>query len=171
MDKDKQYLRNTLSRKLALLTEDSVARCSREAVDRLVTAIDWQAVDTVHVYRSQLKWREVDTSALIAWIEAAHPHIQISTTSSDRYAAFPGKLFQLIIVPLVGFDDKLHRLGRGAGWYDSFLAMQPDAHKVGLGLEANKVDSVPMESHDVPLDLIVTEDAVYGQKIRYNTTS
>lgn len=167
---DKPSLRSILSRKLALLTDDEVTRYSREAVERLIAIVDWQAIRTMHIYRSQPKWREVDTTALIAWVEATYPHIEVSATPSDRYADFPHQSFQLIIIPFVGFDVELHRLGRGAGWYDRFLATQPDAHKVGLGLEANKIDNVPVESHDAPLDLVVTEDAVYGRKIRYNTT-
>lgn len=154
-------LRVEITRRLASLKDSEVAICSQKITEQLISSIDWPTVQAVHIYRSHSEWHEADTTELIKWMKTAHPHIEITIAPSGCYAALPRGRFGLIIVPLVGFDGGLHRLGRGAGWYDRFLARQPDARKVGLGFESCKVDGLPVETHDVPLDMVVTEQAVY----------
>lgn len=69
--------------------------------------------------------------------------------------------FDLIIVPMLGFDSTLNRIGYGGGYYDKFLANQPNALKVGVCLEQGKVERLPIEPHDIPLDVIITDSAIY----------
>ncbi|MET0363342.1 MAG: 5-formyltetrahydrofolate cyclo-ligase [Sphingobium sp.] len=66
----------------------------------------------------------------------------------------------VIIAPLVGYDDSLNRLGQGGGYYDRAFAAHPDALRIGLGWSAQQVERVPVEGHDLPLHIIVTEAAV-----------
>lgn len=66
----------------------------------------------------------------------------------------------VIIAPLVGFDDGLNRLGQGGGYYDRAFEAYPDALRVGLGWSAQQVGQLPVEGHDLPLHLIVTEAAM-----------
>jgi 5-formyltetrahydrofolate cyclo-ligase len=65
-----------------------------------------------------------------------------------------------ILVPLVGFDRRGHRLGHGAGYYDRFLDGRA-ATAVGLAFACQEVPlaqgGVPVEPHDVPLTAVVTE--------------
>ena len=68
----------------------------------------------------------------------------------------------LILVPGCGFDLNLGRLGRGGGYYDRFLARQSTAITVGVCFECQLIDRLPTESHDRPVDLIVTESRVIG---------
>lgn len=63
----------------------------------------------------------------------------------------------LIIAPLVAFDRNLARLGQGGGHYDAAFRRHPDAIKVGLAWSVQEAETIPMESHDVTLDIIVTE--------------
>lgn len=71
----------------------------------------------------------------------------------------------LIIVPLVGFDERGTRLGQGGGHYDRTLAhlgrsgLRPQ--RVGLAFECQRVALLPRDRHDVPLTAVVTEDRVY----------
>ncbi len=69
------------------------------------------------------------------------------------------KDFDLIIVPGVGFSDRLHRIGYGAGYYDRFLK-DHSAVSVGLFYEAQKCDFKEGE-FDHPLDFIITESKIY----------
>ncbi len=62
--------------------------------------------------------------------------------------------YELIIVPGLAFDQRGNRLGFGAGYYDSFLGKHPDALKVGVGLPFQLIEQVPVEKHDIALDLI-----------------
>ncbi len=85
----------------------------------------------------------------------------------------------LIVVPGVAFDPSGGRLGRGGGFYDRFLAPIVEARSdqalhhpstsptprpflAALALDEQIVDVVPMERHDVSLDLIVTPSRTLG---------
>ena len=64
----------------------------------------------------------------------------------------------LIIVPGLAFDETNFRLGYGGGYYDNFLATQSEAFKVGVFYPFQKVANVPVEPHDIHLDLILATD-------------
>lgn len=66
----------------------------------------------------------------------------------------------LIVLPLVGFDARGHRLGMGGGWYDRTLAFRNQRAAppwlVGAAFDQQQIDTLPAESWDVPLDAICT---------------
>lgn len=66
---------------------------------------------------------------------------------------------ELMVVPAVAFDRKGNRLGRGKGFYDRLLATSK-ATKVGVGYEFQLLDSIPSESHDIPMDMIITQKTI-----------
>ena len=70
------------------------------------------------------------------------------------------KNIDLVLVPGIVFDHEGHRIGYGFGYYDKFLAKIPKAIKIGLAFEFQVVDKIPNEIHDVPVDLIVTEERI-----------
>ena len=58
-----------------------------------------------------------------------------------------------VLVPGLAFDDRGHRLGRGAGHYDRLLPrLRPEVPRWALVLEAQWVEDLPIEPHDQPLD-------------------
>lgn len=65
----------------------------------------------------------------------------------------------LVIVPGVVFDTAGHRIGRGGGFYDTFLS-HLSACRMALAFECQLVDCAPQERHDQRVDLIVTERRV-----------
>ncbi|QTS83610.1 5-formyltetrahydrofolate cyclo-ligase [Coxiella endosymbiont of Amblyomma nuttalli] len=71
----------------------------------------------------------------------------------------------LIFLPLVAFDERGNRLGRGAGYYDRTLAFLQHLEKkpllIGIAYEFQKVDTLFTEVWDIPLNLVVTEEEVY----------
>lgn len=76
-------------------------------------------------------------------------------------APIPVDLIDLVVVPGLGFDRSGHRIGRGMGFYDRFLA-QPEFIGLSCGLcfEEQLVDELPVLEHDVPLSMIVTDQGV-----------
>ncbi len=68
----------------------------------------------------------------------------------------------IIILPVVAFDVKGNRIGYGKGYYDKFLSGIESRKiiKIGLAFECQRVDNVPLESHDQKVDYIVTENGV-----------
>lgn len=73
---------------------------------------------------------------------------------------------QILLVPLSAFDARGHRIGYGAGHYDRAIAklfdkgMKP--RLIGLGFECQRVDHVPDEAHDMPLEAIITETGLHS---------
>jgi 5-formyltetrahydrofolate cyclo-ligase len=63
----------------------------------------------------------------------------------------------LVIVPGVAFDKQNNRLGRGAGYYDRFLAKCPASLPVlGLAFDFQILDCLPHpEGHDVPVSGVI----------------
>ena len=73
----------------------------------------------------------------------------------------------LILMPLVGFDITGNRLGMGGGFYDrslSFIRFRRTTYKpflIGLAHEIQHIDKLPHQSHDVPLQMIATEQQLH----------
>lgn len=80
----------------------------------------------------------------------------------DPEHALPASAMALVAMPLVGFDDRGHRLGMGGGWYDRSLAFRHDRPAppwlVGAAFAAQRVDALPREAWDVRLDAVCCED-------------
>ncbi len=62
-----------------------------------------------------------------------------------------------IAVPGVAFDRQGNRMGRGRGFYDRLLKTTPHAFKVGLAFDFQIMDHIPVEAHDVPMDIVVSD--------------
>lgn len=59
------------------------------------------------------------------------------------------------MVPGMAFDADGNRLGRGKGYYDRFLALVPDAYKIGVCFPFQKFPAVPVDDNDVKMDIII----------------
>jgi 5-formyltetrahydrofolate cyclo-ligase len=65
---------------------------------------------------------------------------------------------ELVLAPVVGFDDRCYRLGYGGGYYDRTLAViSPRAFAIGIGFEFSRLETIHPQSFDQRLDTIVTE--------------
>ena len=65
----------------------------------------------------------------------------------------------IILVPLIAFDENLNRLGYGGGYYDRLIAKiskKKKIMKIGLALSVQKINEVPINKYDKRLDYIVT---------------
>ena len=66
----------------------------------------------------------------------------------------------IILVPLLAYDDNLNRLGYGGGFYDRYLEKIRKTKKIlkiGLGFSYQKLKKIPINDYDKKLDLIITE--------------
>lgn len=75
-------------------------------------------------------------------------------------AVDPGAV-DVAIVPGLAFDPHGGRLGQGGGHYDRLLPELGPAVTIGLCFSCQVVPRVPMEEHDVAVDLVVTERSVH----------
>ncbi|CAM4423826.1 5-formyltetrahydrofolate cyclo-ligase [Vibrio agarivorans] len=80
-------------------------------------------------------------------------------------AIIPVADLDIIFTPLVAFDQNGQRLGMGGGYYDRTLAPFQNSvnapKAIGLAHDCQKVDSLPSESWDIPLEKIVTPSRLW----------
>ena len=65
------------------------------------------------------------------------------------------KNIDVAVVPGMSFDDNGNRLGRGKGYYDRFLKQIPQAYKIGICFNFQKVKAVPTEETDIKMDEVI----------------
>lgn len=76
---------------------------------------------------------------------------------SDRFPIVPADVLDMIIVPLVAFDQTGARLGYGGGCYDRYLpTLSATCQIIGIAFDEQRVGHVPTDAHDLPLPHIVS---------------
>jgi 5-formyltetrahydrofolate cyclo-ligase len=74
----------------------------------------------------------------------------------------PPQELDLVIVPGVGFSRQGGRMGNGQGYYDRLLAtVRTDCRLIGLCYESQLFEDLVVSEHDVFMETVVTEAAVY----------
>lgn len=61
----------------------------------------------------------------------------------------------LVLMPGLAFDQKGNRMGYGGGFYDKFLAEEPNHPTVALCYGFQMVDSIPTEDYDIPVEMVL----------------
>src|ERR1035437_6092989 len=135
---NKAELRDHLKQLRQNLLDTERLKLSQQICHRLET-IDWSEVRTLHCFEPIAKLNEVDIADFISDIQKQYPKIQIYTSRRNdnawevvswmNHEIKPTLQFDAVIVPMLGFDTRLHRIGYGGGYYDKFLATQPQARK------------------------------------------
>jgi 5-formyltetrahydrofolate cyclo-ligase len=92
----------------------------------------------------------------LAWDAADDLHAGPMGLRQPHHAA-PALAPDIILTPMLAFDAKLDRLGQGAGYYDRAFAEFPDALRIGVAWSVQRMDSLPVDAWDVPLDAVITE--------------
>lgn len=68
----------------------------------------------------------------------------------------------LVMVPGVAFDRTGARMGHGFGYYDKLLERtRPGTPLIALAFECQLFEEIPTAAHDIFMDKVVTEDAIY----------
>ena len=70
----------------------------------------------------------------------------------------------VLIMPLVAFDNELNRLGYGGGYYDRYLARslkEKKIIKIGIAYSFQKLQKIPTNKYDIRLDYVFTEEKIY----------
>ena len=70
----------------------------------------------------------------------------------------------ILLIPLLAFDNDLHRLGYGGGYYDRYLARVLNNKKittVGLSYSFQKIKKLPINKYDIKLDYVITEKDIF----------
>ncbi|XP_056355741.1 5-formyltetrahydrofolate cyclo-ligase isoform X1 [Oenanthe melanoleuca] len=101
---------------------------------------------------------DISSLALTSW-----NILQPSDDDTAREEALAGGGLDLIFMPGLGFDKKGNRLGRGKGYYDTYLERcmkhpRGKPYTIALAFREQICESVPVTENDVPIDEILYED-------------
>jgi 5-formyltetrahydrofolate cyclo-ligase len=104
----------------------------------------------------------------VYWVQDPVKDLQVGTWGireprPDRCARVAPAVIDFVLVPGLAFDRRGGRLGYGGGFYDKLLAerVSPCAWLVAGAFENQMVEKVPVDEHDMPMDVVVTENGHY----------
>ena len=95
---------------------------------------------------------EPETGQLLVWCAATGRLVAVP--EADIEPSWP----DVVIVPGLAFTAAGDRLGQGGGWYDRFLSgVRADCTSIGVCFAEQVLDTIPVLSHDVVMDHVVTD--------------
>ncbi len=95
------------------------------------------------------------TKGAFGILEPTGANIEIETLRHLDDKAKEAEKGLVAVVPGMAFDREGHRLGRGKGYYDRFLAQLPDAYRIGVCFPFQLIDEVPTEESDVVMNEVI----------------
>jgi 5-formyltetrahydrofolate cyclo-ligase len=183
MSRTKQQLREQAKQSRAAIPEGEASQKTRAIRERLGDLLDGHTEIMIYVSKDP----EVETQGIIADLLAAGkrvivPIIERETCTlrlsylNDLSVLVPSTFsvpepigheiparpadVEVVVVPMLAYDQNGNRLGYGAGYYDRFLERYPHPVKIGIAYACQEVAHLPAEPNDVTMDYIVTETAV-----------
>lgn len=176
-----KFTQKAILRKKFILLRNTLTKKDIEIKSRKVTQVFFEKID-ISKFKKFLLYlpinNEVDTKSIIDKLISENKEVYLPKFSKDewflaRFSDFnnlekgPYGILQpkgqkavinlnVALIPGVAFDKDGVRLGYGKGVYDKLLA-DFKGLKVGLGYDFQIVDKLPKESHDLEMDLIITE--------------
>lgn len=103
---------------------------------------------------------EPETETFLAWCRAEGKQVVLP---EDDPLPDPA-LVDVVVVPGLAFTAAGDRLGQGGGWYDRFLSrVEPRCTTIGVGFAEQLAVELPVEPHDIRLDLVVTDAGTAGE--------
>ena len=109
---------------------------------------DGKRVAVPKCYGDEMKFIYLDDLSAVAEGYAGIPEpIADGPVAEDQTA--------LVLMPGLAFDPEGHRIGYGGGFYDKFLASEPEHPTLALCYDFQIVDHLETESFDIPVDAVL----------------
>lgn len=179
----KPAIRKLLRQRIEAMSDELRHQKSVSACSLLLSSAEFQAARTVMLFLSMPL--EVETSPIalrcwqqgkvvavpkVSWDQRRMLPVEINSLTRGLTTTGPGvlepiagnpvpvNLIDMVIVPGIAFTTQGHRIGRGMGFYDRFLA-QPQfmGMSCGLAFEEQLLEDLPVLDHDMPLGMLVTD--------------
>jgi len=131
---------------------------------------DFLPVALLHGKKVVVPWCRADGQLELFWLEKMdelsvgmykilEPRAELRDLPEKKVT--PEEL-DLVMVPGVAFDRNGARMGHGFGYYDKLLEhTRPSTPLVALAFECQLFEEIPTAAHDIFMDKIITELAVY----------
>lgn len=145
------------------------------ALERCVVGFCWPIRGEFDARHAMRHWRERGAVTALPYVVAPatplafrawRPGMALARGAMDipYPAAGPPVVPDAAVVPVNGFDAAGYRLGYGGGYFDRTLAqLERRVLAIGVGDAEARLDTIVPQLHDIPMDFIVTEAAVYAR--------
>jgi 5-formyltetrahydrofolate cyclo-ligase len=153
----KQEMRNEMMAKLRALTPNDRLARSAQICARVLQSSTWQKARAIALFSPLRSEPEISFLQNSAQSEGQVLMIippMLRVEGDLELLETP----DLILVPGIAFSRDGHRLGRGNGFYDRLLAGRAaSAVKLGVCFSFQRLETVPVESHDIVMDQVMTD--------------
>lgn len=99
-----------------------------------------------------------DTEMIVNRYGITEPKFKHTTKNIEQTC--PAESLDLVLTPLVAFDQQGNRIGMGGGYYDRLLApwftQRTGPYPIGLAHDCQFISSLPIQEWDVPLPEVIT---------------
>lgn len=174
---DKKLLRANIRRKKREMTQEQIAAASERLAEKLYATEQYRNARTVYgylpynqevrtvpmleraladgkrvavpkVYGDEMKFIYMTDLSLVEKSDMGIPEPVADGPLGDDPTA-------LVLMPGLAFTVKGDRMGYGGGYYDKFLAREPDHPTVALCYDFQMVEDLPTQDHDIPVDVVL----------------
>lgn len=174
---DKKILRQQIRDKKRALSEEQIVGASQRLAELFFASEQYQKASTVYGYLPYNQ--EVRTVPMLEQAIRDGKRVAVPKVYGDEmrfiylddlsavekgYAGIPEPIADgpiaddptaLVLMPGLAFDREGHRIGYGGGFYDKFLAAEPDHPTLALCYEFQMLEHLQTEEFDVPVDCVL----------------
>lgn len=174
---DKATLRKQIREQKRAMTEQQIESASQKLKELFLTSDLYRQAKTVYGYLPYNQ--EVRTASMLEQALADGKRVAVPKIYGDEmkfiylsdlskvekgYSGIPEPIEDgpvgddptaLVLMPGLAFDRAGHRIGYGGGFYDKFLAAEPNHPTLALCYTFQVVEEIPTDAYDVPVDLVL----------------
>lgn len=174
---DKKELRRQIRDRKRAMTEEEIVSRSERLGELFAASPAYQNAKTIYgylPYNQEVRTVPMLERALRDGKQVAVPKVygeemkfilmtDLSAVSKG-YAGIPEPIADgpvaedktaLVLMPGLAFDPQGHRCGYGGGFYDKFLAEEPEHPTLALCYEFQMLPHLETEEHDIPVDYVI----------------
>ena len=174
---DKKELRRTIRERKRAMTEEEIVSRSEKLGELFIQSEAYKNAKTIYgylPYNQEVRTVPMLEQALKDGKKVAVPkvygdemkflYLDDLTKVSKGYAGIPEPIADgpvaddetaLVLMPGLAFDPQGHRIGYGGGFYDKFLAAEPNHPTLALCYEFQLLPELDTEEHDIPVDTVL----------------
>ena len=174
---DKKELRRAIRERKRAMTEEEIVSRSEKLGQLFAQSEAYRAAKTIYgylPYNQEVRTVPMLEQALRDGKRVAVPkvygdemkflYLDDLTKVSKGYAGIPEPIADgpvaddttaLVLMPGLAFDPQGHRIGYGGGFYDKFLAAEPNHPTLALCYEFQLLPELDTEEHDIPVDTVL----------------
>ena len=174
---DKQMLRKAIREQKRAMTEEEIVRKSEKLAELFLSSEAYKQASTIYGYLPYNQ--EVRTTAMLQQAlddgkrvavpkcyanEMRFIYLEDLSQVEKGYCNIPEPILDgpiaddpkaLVLMPGLAFTKEGLRMGYGGGFYDKFLAAEPDHPTLALCYDFQMVEFIPTEEYDIPVDHVI----------------